>query len=250
MMKISIRSLAAVAALATLGACSATGGQVDRAGVAQAMAARPAPNWFHLPERQPMAGERAVFASADGAARYEVSATGRAGERTRIRLAWLVAPPGETGLPGLAYRYDVDDRSAVRAARVEDEADGHAYPMRIAEAGEPGYVAQPTLMRLPVPEFVDTGKRRLRVDAVVVNEQRAAAGMWTQISFLSDEAPLGIARRIAVPAASLTVSDVVGLVAATRMQAGTDTLAVPLGEQLAPRLATEARRLDHRLVEE
>jgi hypothetical protein len=245
--------VAVVAIVAGLAGCAMTPEQ-RIAAEKRAIAAKPAPNRLYIPERQPAVGDRAVFETAPGALRHEFVVTGRVGDRYRIRMGWLATAPEDVFLQDLSIHYEVDGQGLVRAAVLEDRTQSGSQPLRLALIGEPGYVSQPTVLRLPVPETVDTGRRKLRIDAIALDEVRGDAGSRTEIRYLSDEVPLGVARTVSVPASVLSVTEVVALVGATRMAAGTarPAAAPPAGldESLAPRLAAAAGRIVSRLFED
>lgn len=245
--------IAAVVTVAGLAGCAMTPEQRIAAGK-RAIAAKPAPNRLYVPERQPAVGDRAVFEAAPGTLRREFVVTGRAEDRYRIRMGWLATAPEDAFLQDLSVHYEVDGQGLVRSAVLEDCKQSGSQPLRLARIGEPGYVSQPTVLRLPVPEIVDTGRRKLRIDAIALEDVRGDAGSRTEIRYLSDEVPLGVARIVSVPASVLSLTDVVALVGATRMAVGTASPAAPppagFDESLAPRLAAAAGRIVSRLVED
>lgn len=235
---------AAAALAAVLAGCALTPAE-RRAALLRRRLAEPARNRWPLPEIPPPAGTRAVFERAGGG-RWAVEVGGRAGGRTQLRVAWLAAPAGPDVLTDVAVHYEVDDHGAVHAARLEDATDGRLAALRIALPDEPGYLTQPTVLRLPAPEFADTGRRRVRVDALLVETRRSADGERTQIHRLSDEVPLRVVRTDAVPASVLDVSAVVRLVAA----AGEGGAAPAVGTALAARLDGAPGATTDRLLEE
>ena len=217
----------------------------------RATASDPVPNWFYLPERLLSAGDRALFETSDGPARYEVAMLSRSGDANAIRVRWTDLPASHAYLKDLVTTYVVDDRSAVRGARTEDTAEKVYQPAKLAQPGGPGYVSQPTVMRLPVPEFAELGARKLRIDAVAVVEVRERDGVATRVHYLSDDAKLGVVRIDAFPSRVVSVSDVVGQVAAARMQAGqAGAKPLPLSEALAARPGAAKVRVVTRLIEE
>jgi hypothetical protein len=244
--------LAALSAVLVLAGCAMTPEQ-RIAAEKRAIAGKPAPNRLHVSERQPMPGDRAVFETQPGGQRHEVVVTGRVEDRYRIRTGWIATAPDDAFLKDLGIHYEVDGQGLVRSAVLEDRVQRTAQPLRVALAGEPGYVSQPTVLRLPVPETVETGRRKLRIDAISLDEVRADAGARTEIRYLSDEVPLGVARVVSVPASVLSITDVVARVGAMRMEAGTraPNAAPPAGldESLVSRLAATGR-IESRLVED
>jgi hypothetical protein len=232
-------------------AAAATPDARSAAELRRAAVEEPVPNWFYIPERLLPVGLRAVFETSDGPARYEVEMLSRSGDANAIRLRWTDVPASHAYLTDLVTTYVVDDRSAVRGARIEDTAAKAFHRANRAEPGGPGYVTQPTVMRLPVPELAALSGRSLRIDAVAVVEVRGRDGLSTKIHYLSDDANFGVARVESYPAPVVSVSDVVAAVAAARMSAGQPgSNSVPLSEALAARPGASKARIVTRLIGE
>lgn len=237
-----LRAAFAATLLAGLAACALT--PEERAEDARrAIARAPVANWLLLPEQQPAAGERVVFAYSDGPRRVEAAVEARQGARVRVRLRWIEAPAGQDELKDLAFAFELAGSGAVENAQL-DAAGRPPVALRVAGAGEVGYVSQPTVVRLPRPEFVDTGARSLSIDAVALSERRTGDGAVTEIRYLSDEVAFGVAKLVEVSADAASVSEVVAQVA---LQPGRPPL--HFGDWLAPRLDRAAYRRVGAVVE-